>query len=279
MGTRNTVVLCGILVGMAACDLGTLTTVPRDGRIEVAGGPLRSTAACPEIVEATYLPVPPDLMAIAQSCSVEAGCGADTLPVGYAWAVDRTYYTDDRALHTRHDWVSIRCSNGTETGIGSDDSCWDCVDGCAGSACPGQYCTAIPDQAGSDCLSFTCPDGYRIERGPGDYDKAPLPYCRLFDAIAAGCADPTITLDGPVRVRPGAQCTWTALVHAPRGSTITWYNDGRWQGTGDSYSGGLQDGSVSTHFRIRADVWTTAGRSATAEVLVTEDSRAPFCPS
>jgi hypothetical protein len=282
MGTRNTVVLCGILVGVAACDLGTLTTVPRDGRIEVAGGPLRWTVMCADSVAAVHLPVAPDPAVIAINCSVEAGCQNDPSPHGYDWEIDRMY-KDGILNFTHHDWVFMRCSNGDETGIGSDDACWDCVGGCAGSACPGQYCTAIPNRAGSDCLAFTCPAGYGIERGPGDYHTAPLPYCR-FQGLAAVCyADdpraPMFMVDGPERVRPGAQCTWTAAVSgAPQGYTITWYNDGRWQGTGDSYTGGLQDGSVSTHFRIRADV-SAPGYSGSSEILVRVDSRAPFCPS
>jgi len=88
----------------------------------------------------------------------------------------------------------------------------------------------------------------------------------------------TVTINGPIRIRPGATCNWQAAVTG--GSlpyTYQWTIDGLNGGTGYDATGSKQVGNWNSSFRVSVLVTDAGGSSVNQEITVTEDSSSPLC--
>jgi subtilisin len=89
---------------------------------------------------------------------------------------------------------------------------------------------------------------------------------------------PTISIDGPTRIRPGATCTWTA--DASGGVTpytYDWHMGSTDVGSDEELYASKPVGLGST-FWLFLDVRTADHAHASTKVSVTESSTAPICP-
>ena len=173
------------------------------------------------------------------------------------------------------DYITVWCGAGYSTPIPSTSTCWNCEDGCAGSNCPaGSLCMPIANQTGSDCRQYVCDDpAYAITE-----DSATgVPYCRRKQ----DCADTlSVTLDGPMTIRTGTSCTWSAITSGGNpntGRSYTWYVSNNPVGYAQWYTGGRPSGTlVGAGWRLRVTV-TDGSSYASSEFVVSESSCAPLC--
>ena len=119
--------------------------------------------------------------------------------------------------------------------------------------------------------------------GRDDYYGYGLPDAVAALALAAvttPCPPPPIQLDvtisGPTRIRPGATCTWYAVVQPPGGYNYQWYNENFPVGTASYYTGGKLEGTVGDRFTLRVDV-DGSGGVGSASITVRESASAPIC--
>lgn len=182
------------------------------------------------------------------------------------------------------DWIWVRCGTGSEVGIPASSSCWNCIEGCAGSNCPpGELCVPIKNSWGSDCRRYACDDpAYSLRENW----TTGVPYCERtqpcpFDPPVQQCTPATVILDGPTRIQPGATCTWMADAWSECPSsayTYNWYVGTFWVGSGQYYSGGRLSGvQVGYPWRLRVEVTYNGQWAGSREIEVREDPSAPIC--
>lgn len=263
---RSTAMLTVLIAALAACDAPSALGPLEPGENARAAGPSLSVSTCAQdTIPATRLGgVPADPGIIAGNCTREA-CG-DLGAQGVRINVDATTSLLDEAV--------IWCPNkGLTTTMLSSEVCWDCMNNCAGSACPlGATCSPIPGSPGSDCQAFSCPAGYDMRytsvlREPVCVSKCP-PATPL-----------SVSISGPMEIYPGTQCTWTAFPTGGSGSyTYSWYSAGTLVGTGVSYTGGRPRYAGTSQWQLRVVV-SDGSTSASAEMTVRESTRARFCPT
>lgn len=176
------------------------------------------------------------------------------------------------------DWIYVWCSGGYEAGIPASSTCWNCIDGCAGSNCPaGELCIPIPRQGGSDCRRFACtdPDYELVESGSNS-----VPYCRRKVACPT-CTPATIALQGPTQIRTGEECMWNVAVTAGCSSssyTYNWYVGTFWVGSGEYYSGGRLSGvPYGSAWKLRVEATYNGAAAGAAEIWVSESNNAAIC--
>src|SRR5690606_23728561 len=128
MWIRLGAVLAGVLLTLAACDSRSVMDSPDTGALAIAvGRPQFSGDACYVYRPAQWLGgVPTDPSIIASNCSQEA-CGQADVGEGLGVVVDPL---------GMNDVAQIRCPGGSIVGIPSSEPCWECLEGCAGNACP-----------------------------------------------------------------------------------------------------------------------------------------------
>jgi hypothetical protein len=89
----------------------------------------------------------------------------------------------------------------------------------------------------------------------------------------------SVSISGPTLIRPGATCTWWAIVGdgtAPY--SYQWTNDGMPAGSNsDEYTGRKDPGNTGSSFRIGVTVTDARGRQVNNEITVTESSSARIC--
>ena len=263
MKTLPITIAAVLVAALAACDAPNISA-PHLAALTPGGAqPKLTTTECYETIPATRVgSVPTDSSVIALNCGPET-CG----PSGGGQAVGVNVDVNG----TLNDEVVIQCPNSSIYKMLSTNTCWDCVEGCGGSACPlGATCTTIPGQQGSDCIAYTCPVGWTLASN----GVLQPPVCRR------PCPPPvTVTIDGPLKIKPGEQCTWTATVGGGNGSyTYNWFREVEWVSGTASYTGGRPNGTLYPQFKLRVDV-SSGSQSASAEILVKEDTKAMECAS
>jgi hypothetical protein len=100
----------------------------------------------------------------------------------------------------------------------------------------------------------------------------------VFDATAPSVPPPNVqvTIRGPTRIQPEANCTWQAVVDPPGGNySYNWYSDGIHRGTGLYYTGGKDRGNLTDHFTLRVEVNGDGAGSQT--ITVYENPSARIC--
>lgn len=266
--------LAVLTAALAACDLKSTISAP--GALALASVASTDTLPQPhgydrvcknglESMPATKVGNRPiDASRIMTNCPYET---CTTLTVGSSPVV--TVDPDGIA-----DRLTVTCPDASIRSITSAAGCWDCVDGCSASCPTGSLCKAFPEW-GNDCQEFTCPEGWNLTDPDGNPFKAP--YC------TRPCPPPlTVTISGPIKIKPGATCTWTASASGGSGGpyTFAWYNDNHVQNTGDSYTGGRLSGTLYPQFWVRVDVADADGtHHKTTQILVKEDATAAICPT
>lgn len=90
---------------------------------------------------------------------------------------------------------------------------------------------------------------------------------------------PSVSIDGPTQIQPGATCTWQALASggAPP-YAYSWTNNGALAGTGEYYTGSKDPGNTNSYFTLRVTVTDAASASNYHEITVYENSSAMICP-
>jgi hypothetical protein len=86
-----------------------------------------------------------------------------------------------------------------------------------------------------------------------------------------------VNISGPTQIRPGATCTWTAVVSGTPPYTYQWYNANMPVGNGSEYTGQKDPGNLGNTFTIRVDVRDAAYGAGSKTITVTEDPSAPIC--
>jgi hypothetical protein len=166
MRTRDCALFNSILLFLLACQADSIS-VPsiktsavglKPSFIVYSDCPTGETCVDPEHVG----PVDAVASLLIRSCSGDFGC-LDEGKISGSVTVD--------AASRNRDQLTINCSSGNIY-VTSDYSCWDCTDGCGGTAdptglawktvtvmdpgAPGE----LDGQIGSDCHAFRCPVGY-----------------------------------------------------------------------------------------------------------------------
>jgi hypothetical protein len=179
------------------------------------------------------------------------------------------------------DWIYVWCNGGYETAIPATSTCWNCVNGCAGSNCPpGELCIPIARQSGSDCLRYGCDDpAYELVES----SATTVPYCRRKQPCPTTptCTPATVVLDGPTTIRPGASCMWSAQAFSEctgAAYTYNWYVANHWAGSGQYYSGGRPSGVlIGSSWKVRVEVTYNGSPAGSKEITVREAASAPIC--
>jgi hypothetical protein len=230
-------------------------------------------ADCPETKPATHRgPIAPNGPWIAYQCP--EACGNKT-PGTFVRHTEDPYLLD---------WIFVWCSGGYEVGIPANTSCWNCINGCAGSNCPpGELCVPIKNSWGSDCQRYACDDpAYTLVENW----TTGIPYCRRSqpcptDPPVQQCTPATVMLEGPTKIRPGATCTWSAQAFSECSGatyTYTWYVANQYAGTGEYYTGGRPSGvQIGYPWKIRVEATYNGYAAGSQEITVKEDSTARIC--
>lgn len=198
------------------------------------------------------------------------------------------------------DWIVVRCPNGTtnrfndlgqmssghpltyDVGIPASSTCWNCVDGCAGSLCPaGESCVPTAKQPGSDCRRWVCndPDYAAFEENQAHG----IPNCRRTSWCppAQHCTPANVLLDGPTVIRTGGSCTWTAEAFSECSGAnyeYYWYVANHFAGSGQYYSGGRPSGVlIGSSWPIRVEVTYNGYPAGSHQIYVKESSTAAIC--
>lgn len=184
------------------------------------------------------------------------------------------------------DWITIGCyaSDGTRVGgtdVASTNTCWKCVEGCAGSACPpGETCLPRPNWGGSDCHRYACADpvNYMVVENT----QTGVPECRRREPCSPpSCTTATVVLNGPTKIQPGATCMWTAEIQSQCPSSdyiYHWYAGPQWVGSGPSYTGGKPSGVLNGYpWRVRVEIVYNGALVASDEIQVSESANAMAC--
>lgn len=251
-----------LVAALAACDAPRISA-PRSATVSPGGiqPKLTTNTVCYDEIDAGRAgAVPTQPGPIITNCQPET-CGPGNTPQLVSLTEDASGLLDQ---------FVVQCPNTDTDTVMSNQECWHCVEGCGGSACPaGAKCMPIPGQQGSDCLVFTCPEGWDF------YDTGALtpPKCRR----PAPCL--SVTMEGPSKIQPGAQCTWTALPTGGSGPYIYhWFREVEWVSGGATYTGGRPNGTLLPQFTLRLEV-SSGTQQATTSLLVKESSTAMVCPS
>lgn len=252
-----------LLAVAAACDTPSGISAPPAARTPGATAPrLTTNTLCYDSMPAAMVDsLPTEPTAIATNCGPET-CGGTEVGEVVNVLVD---------ADGNKDVIVIECDDNSVHYVKSDSTCWNCVEGCADSACPdGAMCTPIPGLPGSDCRAYTCPVGWTLTQTTA----LTAPTCRRYKE----CPPPlTVTIDGPSKIKPGAQCTWTATVSGGSGTyTYNWFREVEWVSGASSYTGGRPNGTLLPQFKLRVEV-SDGTQGASAELLVKESSTAMVC--
>ena len=236
-----------------------------------------SAADCPPTKPATYRgPIAPNGPWITYQCPELCG----TQPGTFLRRVEDVDFMD---------LIYVWCPNvAEERAIPSSSTCWNCVDGCAGSNCPpGELCLPKAKQSGYDCFRWGCDDpAYTIMEGTSE--NGWQAYCRRVqpcpeDPPVQQCVPASVWTDGPTTIRPGTSCTWSAGVFSECPSsayTYHWYAGTMWVGSGEYYTGGRPSGVlIGSPWRLRVEaIYNANGQIAgSREFWVSESSSAPIC--
>lgn len=90
---------------------------------------------------------------------------------------------------------------------------------------------------------------------------------------------PTISIDGPTRIQPGATCIWSASVSGGLSPyTYDWHMDGVDMGS-DATLDAAKPTGLGSPFTVYLDVWGADGGHSSTSINVTESSTAPICPN
>ncbi len=88
----------------------------------------------------------------------------------------------------------------------------------------------------------------------------------------------TVSVSGPTQIRPGATCTWDAVVSGGTPPySYSWFNDNMFGGNGPEYTGSKDPGNLGDHFTIRVNVTDVGTSSGSASITVYEVASAPIC--
>lgn len=280
MRLRIAVALCGITVALLACDDHARIQEPTIQASELDRGTQPSPSFMQvgiqsgDIIPATFKrSYPYDPAAMMENCGPHA-CGGRPLDASLLGI-----FPDKDLERPWADIAVFGCPNGSADTIPSTHSCWECKDYCAAN-CLDEACAVVVGSYGSDCRGYNCPEGYEIQWGP--IGKAPM--CKKVDEPPPPVDEPppptpTVTIHGPTKIAPGGQCTWTA--HASSGTppySYSWTYNYMWDGSGPTYTGGVKSGTLYPEFRLHVYVTDANGKSASDNILVTEDPYAVLCP-
>lgn len=237
-------------------------------------------AQCPQEVPAEFRgDITPNGPVIAAQCPEACPNFFAGQYVSYGWT------------STGLDFIEVQCSDATAKvakiySTPQPDStasvCWNCVEGCGTNCPPGELCMPVPWSSGSDCKRFGCPAGYNIVERHSDAGKEE-PYCVRDPAVYCPTTPQppplVVVLEGPEKIRTGGECSWSAVAYGGTGApkTYSWSVSNNPAGDGPYYTGGRPSGTlVGYSWRLR--VYATDGtKSATQEIIVSEDPNAPFC--
>jgi hypothetical protein len=241
--------------------------------VAAALGTTLVAADCPPTKPATFRgPIAPNGPWIAYQCP--EACGNKT-PGTFVRHTEDAYLLD---------WIFVWCTGGYEAGIPATSTCWNCMNGCAGTNCPpGELCMPIARSSGTDCRRYGCDDpAYTITED----SPTGVPYCKRTqpcpeDPPVQHCTPATVVLDGPTTIRPGASCTWSAEAWSEcTGATYTynWYVGSYWLGSGQYYTGGRPSGVlVGQSWRLRVEATYNGYAAGSKEITVREDANARIC--
>jgi hypothetical protein len=188
-------------------------------------------------------------------------------------STDVTIVVDDADNTGWFDAAIFDCGGGVADTIFSSHSCWYCRYGCSDPywACNGEdACVLEEGERGGDCRGYNCPTGYTML----DHDITEVPKC-VKEITEPEVVD--VTIDGPTEIQEDGFCTWWANASGGSGSySYSWYYDGSWVGSGDSYTGGVLDGDIDTSFRLTVYAWDGSS-TASEEIFVSESPNARIC--
>lgn len=239
----------GLALTVVACDVSerAVTTSVGDGpSFVISQDPYPLPINCPSGYECKYAtdrgPIDALPSVLETSCGQEA-CGGQNMMQSGSISVLK----DGGVGYA--DLFKGTCTNGTPFSLPSDSTaCWDCTEGCAGSTCPpGERCSTILRQPGSDCRRFACEAGYTLVTEAGHFIA---PTCRR--AVTTAPAAPSVTATRTSANLP--QLQWAAVSGA-NGYRI--YRRLEWQADFDSW-----DATTETSYTDGSTIVSGAPKSS-----------------
>lgn len=87
----------------------------------------------------------------------------------------------------------------------------------------------------------------------------------------------SVSISGPTQIRPGATCTWYAVVNGHAPYSYQWTIDGASGGSGSSATGSKDPGNWNSSFTVSVSVTDAVGAPGNGQITVYEDPSAGLC--